>query len=156
MQMKKTILKLVDIVDLMSEELGYGKDNTVTISTINVDDIFGILRKRGIKEIIVSFHEMFLIITFTIANIQQYNNEQDMKWEALKLIQDGLMDKFFGVKLILEDATRSHAAIMAIGFNQTGFSSGQVTNLININQTRFIDAIRTLKEKYTTDFIEET
>ena len=59
-------------------------------------------------------------------------------------------------KKILEDAASSHAAISAIYYDTTNYSSKQARTLANINYTRFFDAIQLLKEKAVTDFIEGT
>jgi len=57
-------------------------------------------------------------------------------------------------KKILEDAASSHAALAVITYDQTGYFLGEATNLLNFNYTRYTDAIKILKEKYTSDFLE--
>ena len=58
-------------------------------------------------------------------------------------------------KKILEDAASSRAAYIALAYDQSGYTTGQVTNILNVNATLFNEAMKLLKEKYTTDFIEE-
>jgi len=60
-----------------------------------------------------------------------------------------------GKKEILRMAASAHAAIAAITYDQTGYFLGEVTNLLNANYTTLSDAVRLLKEKYTSDFVEE-
>ena len=57
-------------------------------------------------------------------------------------------------KKILQLATSAHAAIQVISYDQSGYTSGQVTNLLNALYTQLNDAVKILKEKYTSDFIE--
>ena len=96
----KTTLRLRDLYDTIASDIGHATPMTMSVS--NVDDVFLVLKKRGIREVVVNFGEMHMITMFTINAIQQHNDEQDRNWDALKLIQEGEMDKFFGVKLILE------------------------------------------------------
>lgn len=60
-------------------------------------------------------------------------------------------------KLILEDATSSHAAMAVINYDMSGYTSRQeALTMLNINYTRLTDSINQLKEKYTSDFIQGT
>ena len=99
--MDKIVLKLSDILKTLdTSEFGLG-EGSVTMSVLNVDDIFGLLMKKGIKEVKVNFGEMFMITIWTIANIQNYNGKNETNWQALKLIKDGKINKFFGIRLYL-------------------------------------------------------
>jgi hypothetical protein len=61
------------------------------------------------------------------------------------------------LKKILEDAASSHAALGAINFDMSGYTSrAEAQTMLDVNYTRLTDAINQLKEKYTTDFIQET
>ena len=65
----------------------------------------------------------------------------------------GLSD---GVKLLLEDACSSRAAYMALAYDQTGYTSGQVTNLLNVNVTLFNEAMAELKNQDVVALIEDS
>lgn len=58
-------------------------------------------------------------------------------------------------KLILRDITSSHAAIGVIQYNQSGFTSNQVTNLLNVNYTRIDEGIKLLKDKNAVAFVQK-
>jgi len=58
------------------------------------------------------------------------------------------------VKKILEDAASSHAAIGAINYDMSGYTSrGEAISMVNINFTRFQQAMQLIKEKRHTDFM---
>ena len=65
----------------------------------------------------------------------------------------GLSDSF---KLLLEDACSSRAAYTALVFDQTGYTSGQVTNLLNVNVTIFNEAMAELKNQDVVSNIEDS
>ena len=65
----------------------------------------------------------------------------------------GLSDSF---KLLLNDACSSRAAYMAIAYDQTGYTSGQVTNLLNVNVTIFNEAMAELKNQDVVTNIEDS
>lgn len=58
-------------------------------------------------------------------------------------------------KLIFQSAASAFVAVTAVLYNQGDFTSGQISNLINVNWTIYHNAIKALKQKYATDFIEE-
>lgn len=58
------------------------------------------------------------------------------------------------VKRILEDAASSHAAMNAIYYDSSGYTSREARTLLNINYTRFNDAIQELKDKKVTDYLQ--
>ena len=105
------ILKLNDLIKQDFFEQEYGGSITMCVS--NIDDIFRTLLRLEIKEIKVDLDTMFLIAQYVLANITchpHYNfieddkKKYDLKWNqtALRLIQDPKVEKYFGVKLILE------------------------------------------------------
>lgn len=60
-------------------------------------------------------------------------------------------------KIILNDAASSRAAMAAIAFDMSGYGSrANAQTAIDVNYTLFLDAIKLLKEKYTSDFIQQT
>ena len=93
--MEKIIPKLKDIYENTTEFGG------VMVLT-NVDDIFCKIRSEGIDEVRVSWREMLDVARFTLANISNVKVD-NLDWPDLKIITEGRVDKFFGVKLILED-----------------------------------------------------
>jgi hypothetical protein len=58
------------------------------------------------------------------------------------------------VKGILEDACSSLAAMEAINWDKSGFGLSDAQTALDFNYGRYKDAMRLLKEKPTTDFIE--
>ena len=56
-------------------------------------------------------------------------------------------------KLIYRQATSALAAGDLINFDDSNYSTASVTNIMNKNWTLYTNAIRILKEKYTTDFV---
>lgn len=89
---KKIIPKLSDLCQAIGKGIGYDSDS-VTFTAANCDDVFVYLRKEGVKEIAVDFEEMWIIATFMTANLQQLS--------ALKILTEGTVDKFMGIKLRL-------------------------------------------------------
>jgi hypothetical protein len=60
------------------------------------------------------------------------------------------------VAKVLEDAASSHAAIGIINHDMSGYTSrAEAQTMLDVNYSRFSDAIRWLKEKFTTDWIED-
>ena len=60
------------------------------------------------------------------------------------------------VKKILEDAASAHAAMAAINYDMSGYTSRtEAQTMLNLNYTRLMDAIKLLKEKQFTDFIND-
>lgn len=58
------------------------------------------------------------------------------------------------VKLILEDGASSHAAVSAIAFDPSGYTTvGEAAFISNVNWTRYLEVVRKLKDKQYTDFI---
>lgn len=69
------------------------------------------------------------------------------------------VDEYSGLdadfKTILEDAASSHAAIPVINFDMSGYTSrAEAQTMLDVNYARFRDALRLLKEKVTSDFIQ--
>ena len=102
--MAKIIPKLKDLCQTM-EFFGV-QPGQLTVSSTNIDDIFRILAERGITEIIVDWKIMHLIAAFVAANVtcqcQKEHGDTEWSWAALKIIQEGKVDKYLGVKLVLE------------------------------------------------------
>lgn len=67
----------------------------ITVSVYNIDDLFTVLMKFGFKEIEVSPHEMHMIVRFYLANIGN-----DKNGNQGKVMREGKIDQFFGVKLL--------------------------------------------------------
>jgi len=58
-------------------------------------------------------------------------------------------------KLILDDAASSHAAIAAINYDMSGYPSLAVAQTtLDVNYTRLNDAMKLLKDKQHTDFLD--
>lgn len=96
------IFKLKDILSTMDEkEIGLSP-GSIILSVTNVDDIFRVLRKRGIAAVKVDFSEMHTIVCYMVANAGIPHKEEEYHWCAIDLMQKGLVDSFFGVRLILE------------------------------------------------------
>ena len=92
--MAKIIPKLDDLLKTIE-----GFETGVTgFLAVNVDDVFKILKGRGVNEVKVSWEEMITIALFVVSNIQNGKNTQ---WDALQILREGKVDKFLGVKLIL-------------------------------------------------------
>jgi len=94
--MTQNILKLKDIIKSV-DDLYINVGNNFSTSYVN--DIFMVIAKKGIKDVSVDFDEMFIITQYAIANS---GKTDDINWDALKIIQEGKMDKFFGVNLHLK------------------------------------------------------
>lgn len=59
------------------------------------------------------------------------------------------------VKQILQDAASSHAAIAAISYDMSGYTSkSEAAQMLNVNYTRLSDALILLKDKKHTDFMQ--
>lgn len=103
----KIIPKLSEILKDIGPEMGLGHGEVI-FSAINVDDVFGILYKRRLKEVIVSREEMFQITRFMIANsmpqLPDYKplSLSELNWLIWEALSEGKVNKFFGVRLILE------------------------------------------------------
>ena len=75
-------------------------------SATNLDDIFREIANNDIKEVIVDRHEMFLITMFFVANTvisTEGVGWEKINWLAWRALAEGRVDKFLGVKLILEE-----------------------------------------------------
>lgn len=68
-------------------------------------------------------------------------------------VYSGLDD---GLKLILEDATSSRAAYIAVSTNQNNMGSAEVTNILNVNATIFNEAMAELKNSDVVANIEQS
>lgn len=72
------------------------------LSGFNVDDIFRIIGTKGFEEVEVTREEMYLITLVMVNTVSKVTKEQSHTdaWEALR---EGKVDKYLGVKLILND-----------------------------------------------------
>lgn len=70
-------------------------DSDLVISVSNLDDIMMMVREYGIDELTVDWYVMLSLARFLAANI----NDDKLR---MKLLQEGKIDKYFGIKLILE------------------------------------------------------
>lgn len=60
------------------------------------------------------------------------------------------------VKDILEDACGSHAAMAGIQYDMSGYTSrAEAQTMLDVNYTRLQDAIKLLKDKKHTDFMND-
>ena len=99
----KKILKLNDIVDTMDgAEIGGTLGGKIFLSGANVDDIFRLLKTKGIDEVKIDWNTMVMITSFIVANLPKVVDYDESYWEALRMIKEGMVDKYFGVKLYLE------------------------------------------------------
>lgn len=58
------------------------------------------------------------------------------------------------VQKILEDAASSHAAIQAINYDMSGYTSrAEAQVMLDVNWARLAEAIKLLRDKKSTDFI---
>ncbi len=55
----------------------------------------------------------------------------------------------------LADACSSRAGIIAAIYDDTKYSSGQMTNILNVNWSIFADVLRQIKERKGTDFLTD-
>ena len=90
----KTIPKLTELIKTIGPDIGYG-DGLVLFSGANSFGIFEALNNRGIKEVEVQNAEMSLIVRVFLANCSGGNG-------IVKIIREGRVDKFLGVKLRLK------------------------------------------------------
>lgn len=101
--MKKRILKFRDIVAQMDgTEIG-NSTGQIIVSVTNLDDLFRAIRKNGIKEVRVDIGDMIDITRFCVANARMFYADKEICWKVLHLLQEGKINKFLGVKLILEE-----------------------------------------------------
>ena len=73
-----------------------------TVVVSNIDDHFAELSKRGIKEVEIARHEMIMIVYWMVANANGVGRK-GCESDAWKALMEGKVNKFFGVKLRLED-----------------------------------------------------
>ena len=105
---KPFIPKLEDLCKHIGFDVGYNRAE-VLLAASNVDDIFRALKGGGMKAVRVNFEEMWMITSYIIANLpRDIKKAKDKNPEypfltGLKIITEGQVDKFFGVKLILEE-----------------------------------------------------
>ena len=59
------------------------------------------------------------------------------------------------VKKILEDGAASHAAIAVIRNDMSGFTSREAETLLDVNYTRYNDAVKLIRDKKGTDFMQD-
>ena len=102
MTVKKTkyILPLDYYLEIIGKDLDYSKDH-IGFCASNLDDIFILLANKGVKEIRVSISQMILIALFVACNISNKNNDE-IKWDSLEILREGKIDKFLGIKLIVD------------------------------------------------------
>ena len=94
--------------------------------------------------------------SLTAANYTQLINQAEAAINSQMRIN--LIDTYSTLdgdfKTILEDAASSHAALSAIYFDSTGYTSREAKTLLHLNYTRYNDAVQLLKDKKVTDFIQ--
>ena len=78
--------------------------NELIVDFTNIDDVFCLLRKRKIEKVAVDFEEMFVIIRFLVESSRAaYDEENKINWDALHIMMEGKIDKFFGVELVMRE-----------------------------------------------------
>ena len=80
--------------------------------------------------------------------------------DAAKIPDFNLVDNFAAmntdVKLILEDGASNHAAVSVINSDPSGYTShGEATFMANVCWTKYIEAVKLIKEKSVTDFMRK-
>ena len=88
-------MKLQDLADLCYVRIG-GSPGIATISLSNLDDFFREFNKLGIEEVEVNRYQMLMIVQWYLGNV---GNDKD--GNQGKIIREGKIDEFLGVKLIL-------------------------------------------------------
>lgn len=88
---KKIIFTLDELLKGANEEMG-GSPGDAYFSTGNIDMVFRMLRKKGIKDIRVNVDQMLMIVLFIPG-----------WWEIKEVLQEGRIDKFLGIKLRLDE-----------------------------------------------------
>lgn len=98
--MTQIVPKLDDLLETMPIP---GFDSPVTFSAINLDDVFLVLKEKGIDDVKVTWGQMFLISTFLVANMKHNPSmeDDDMCWKSLEIMREGKVDKYLGVNLHL-------------------------------------------------------
>ena len=57
---------------------------------------------------------------------------------------------------VLEDGASSHAAVSAIAYDPSGYTDiGEAITISNINWTRYLEALKLIKEKQHTDWMRK-
>ena len=93
------IPKLLDIIKGRNEDIGGGSGD-IYVSYTNLDEVFYLVSRLGWKQVSVSREIMKKIVGFFLANMER---KLDAGKETLKILREGKVDKFLGVKLHLED-----------------------------------------------------
>jgi hypothetical protein len=89
---------------------------------------------------------------------QLINQAESIINDAVKIESVNLVSDFANmnadVKKILEDAASSRAALGAINYDMSGYTSRQeAQTMLDVNYVIFTDCMQLLKEKKVTDFI---
>ncbi len=95
----KNVLSLKTLCKGTGGDIGGSQGSDIIPTLSNIDDIFRLFRKRGIKEVGVDMDEMFMIVMFMIAN--SGGEREKRNWDVFRVLQEGKVDKFLGVKLRL-------------------------------------------------------
>ena len=94
----------------------------------------------------------------TAGNFTSLINQAENMINAVMRINliDGYAALDEDVKLILEDTASSYAATSAIAYNLLGYNStAEATMLINLNWAKYNEGIKLLKDKFTSNFIQD-
>lgn len=92
------IPKLSDLIIGRNADIG-GAAGDIYISESNIDDIFTLVKKWGWNEVLVSEDVMRMVIQYYLVYMER---KLDAGKETLKILRDGKVDKFLGVKIRLE------------------------------------------------------
>lgn len=100
--MKKIILKFKDLIEtiVIFDGISAGQ---ITVTLTNIDDIFCVLREKGINELKVDWRIMLMISRFVVANLPSMKEKEKLDIDALNLLRKGEIDYFMGIKLILDE-----------------------------------------------------
>lgn len=95
------------IIPLLKDIYENDKEFNGILSSTNIDDVFKKIVSNKIYEVIVNRKEMVFIAQFFIANATPMEG-QSLDWEKIdwlvwRVLGEGKIDKFFGVKLLLKE-----------------------------------------------------
>lgn len=89
------------VVPTLHEIMEGMKDKYSSLAMSNIDDVFREIASNGVKEIGVTRNVMLMIAMFMVASCGGKKDENGYDIEAWKVLSEGKVDKFLGVKLKL-------------------------------------------------------
>lgn len=95
--------RLDELLKIIGPDIGCG-DGPVSLSMMNIDDVFLALGARGVPEVEVTRAQMIMVALFMVANMDDPRRDRgDLNWQAFKLLREATVDMFLGVKLRLHE-----------------------------------------------------